>query len=131
MKKIILIILMLGLMGYLGGCGKKQEAQELPEPMSIEQLSTFDTETKVISPTPALEPLPPVGPYKPTAKEIQTALKNANFYMWAIDGKIGPMTKKAIEEFQKANGLKVDGIVGPKTWDKLKAYLNLSPTLEK
>lgn len=130
MKKCVLIILMLGLMGYLVGCGKKQQVQELPEPMSIEQLSTFDTETEVISQTPLLEPLPPAGPYKPQAKEIQTALKNAGFYMWAIDGKIGPMTKKAIEEFQKANDLKVDGIVGPKTWDKLETYLNPS-TLEK
>jgi peptidoglycan hydrolase-like protein with peptidoglycan-binding domain len=33
------------------------------------------------------------------------------------------MTRKAIEEFQKANGLEVDGKVGPKTWRVLSKYL--------
>jgi len=70
-----------------------------------------------------LEPLPPSGPYKPSATEIQTALKNAGFYSGAVDGKIGPMTKKAIEEFQKMKNLQVDGKVGPKTWEVLEQYL--------
>ena len=34
------------------------------------------------------------------------------------DGKFGPGTKKAVEEFQKANGLPVDGIAGPATLSK-------------
>jgi peptidoglycan hydrolase-like protein with peptidoglycan-binding domain len=55
--------------------------------------------------------------------DIQTALKNAGFYAGAIDGKIGPRSRKAIEEFQKAKGLKVDGKVGPKTWAELERYL--------
>lgn len=57
-------------------------------------------------------------------KEIQTALKNAGFYTGAIDGIIGPQTKRAIEEFQRMKGLKVDGIVGPKILAELKTYLN-------
>ncbi|MFA5075640.1 MAG: peptidoglycan-binding protein, partial [Candidatus Babeliales bacterium] len=52
---------------------------------------------------------------KPKKKEIQTALKNAGFYAGEIDGKFGPKTKKAIEEFQAANNLAVDGIAGPPT----------------
>jgi peptidoglycan hydrolase-like protein with peptidoglycan-binding domain len=56
-------------------------------------------------------------------KEIQAALKAANFYTGSIDGKIGPKTKKAIIEFQKAHGLKADGRVGPKTWAELEKYL--------
>ncbi|MCM8831570.1 MAG: peptidoglycan-binding protein [Candidatus Omnitrophica bacterium] len=60
---------------------------------------------------------------KPSAKEIQIALKNANFYQGPIDGKIGKQTINAIKEFQKANNLKVDGVVGYKTWMKLKKYL--------
>jgi len=67
-------------------------------------------------------PLPPQGPYKPTGIEIQTALKNAGFYTGNIDGKIGPKSKKAIEDFQKANSLKVDGKVGPKTWEAMSKY---------
>jgi len=58
-----------------------------------------------------------------THKDIQIALKNANFYTGPIDGKIGKNTKKAIREFQKANGLKADGKVGLKTRELLLQYL--------
>jgi len=54
-----------------------------------------------------------------THEDIQLALKNAGFYNGTIDGKIGKNTKKAIREFQKTNGLKADGVVGPKTRDLL------------
>ena len=57
------------------------------------------------------------------AKQIQTALKNAGFYKGQIDGKIGPQTKRAIKDFQKANKLNPDGVVGLKTWEELKRYL--------
>jgi murein L,D-transpeptidase YcbB/YkuD len=56
-------------------------------------------------------------------KDIQKALKAAGFYTGVIDGKIGPRTKKAVIDFQKANGLKADGKVGPKTLAALDKYL--------
>ena len=58
-----------------------------------------------------------------THKDIQFALKNAGFYNGPIDGKIGKNTKKSIREFQKANDLKADGVVSPKTRDLLLQYL--------
>jgi len=64
---------------------------------------------------------------KPTGEEIQTALKNAGYYSGVIDGKLGPKSKKAIEDFQKDNGLVADGKVGAKTWSKLQAHLNVIP----
>jgi peptidoglycan hydrolase-like protein with peptidoglycan-binding domain len=76
-----------------------------------------------VSPSGDLEALPPSGPFRPSPTEIQTALKNAGFYSGSIDGKIGPKTKAAIEEFQKSKGLTADGKVGPKTWQALGAYL--------
>lgn len=68
----------------------------------------------------------------PTPEQIQTALKNAGYYTGAIDGKIGPKSKKAIEAFQQDNGLKADGKVGFKTWSKLQTHLNqTTPTTAK
>lgn len=58
----------------------------------------------------------------PSNKDIQAALKNAGFYTGSIDGKIGPKTRDAIMEFQKKNGLKVDGVVGRNTWEVLNEY---------
>lgn len=60
---------------------------------------------------------------KPSVKEIQGALKNANLYEGNIDGILGPKTRNAIEAFQSQNNLTPDGKVGPKTWDKLKEFL--------
>ena len=42
-------------------------------------------------------------------KQIQKALKLIS------DGHFGPLTEEAVKDFQRENGLKVDGIVGPST----------------
>ncbi|GEM_PF-283144 len=58
-----------------------------------------------------------------STREIQQALKNAGFYQGAVDGKTGPKTEDAIKEFQRAHGLKDDGVVGRQTWAKLSTFL--------
>jgi len=60
---------------------------------------------------------------KERIKQIQAALKKAGFYKGEIDGKMGPRTKRAIKEFQKAKKLNPDGVVGGKTWEALERYL--------
>ncbi|MFA5156795.1 MAG: peptidoglycan-binding domain-containing protein [Candidatus Omnitrophota bacterium] len=145
MKKTGFIVLTLAIAGIcLWGCGQKEPSSEelMQDPMSMESLSTMTaTDTKAmpgmkpevgiqevkpaaVTAEPKLEPLPPAGPYKPTSSEIQTALKNAGYYDGNIDGKVGPKTKKAIQDFQKANSLEADGKVGPKTWAVLGPYLD-------
>ena len=59
----------------------------------------------------------------PTAKEIQATLKSSGFYAGEIDGVIGSGTKEAIREFQEANQLTPDGVVGSKTWMLLEKYM--------
>ena len=52
-------------------------------------------------------------------KQIQTVLKQKGYYFGSIDGIFGTATRTAVRNFQKANGLTVDGIVGKKTLAKL------------
>ncbi|HLD69208.1 MAG TPA: peptidoglycan-binding protein [Candidatus Omnitrophota bacterium] len=56
--------------------------------------------------------------------QVQLALKNAGYYNGPVDGKIGEKTKRAVAEFQKAHNLNADGVIGKKTWNVLKTYLN-------
>jgi len=59
----------------------------------------------------------------PSGEEIQKCLKKAGVYSGPIDGEIGQTTKDAISKFQQANGLTPDGVVGSKTWEKLRQYM--------
>ena len=74
----------------------------------------------------ASAPSAPAPAAKPSKKEIQRALKQAGFYQGPIDGKIGPQTREAIRQFQQANGLTADGVVGKRTWEQLSAHLEAS-----
>ena len=84
-------------------------------------------------PTTAILPQPAGGmpktvaaSVKPSTRDIQQALKNSGFYQGAIDGKMGPLTREAIKEFQRVHGLKDDGVVGKQTWAQLSPYTTLS-----
>ena len=50
---------------------------------------------------------------------LQTRLTAAGFDAGGADGVFGPNTEAALEAFQEANGLVVDGIAGPATNGKL------------
>lgn len=45
-----------------------------------------------------------------------------------LDGNFGPATLRMTKYFQKTKGLKVDGIVGPKTWAAIGSYPGCSNT---
>ena len=54
-----------------------------------------------------------------TAKQKQCLLAYLGYYQGAIDGAIGPQTRAAVEEFQRAEGLTADGSPGPLTQERL------------
>jgi hypothetical protein len=51
-------------------------------------------------------------------KKLQELLNKAG-YKLVVDGDFGAITEGAVRDFQRTRGLVVDGIVGPKTWNKL------------
>ena len=55
--------------------------------------------------------------------ELQRKL-NKKGYNLSVDGKFGAKTQSAVRDYQKKNGLAVDGIVGKNTWSSL----NKTPT---
>ena len=146
-KSLVIVLVALTVIVPLAifGCKAKVEKQEVLDTSAAMPETTSMSGDALATPEPAqvvaTETIPPSAapqvvstsaavPQQTIAqdkearnKEIQTALKNAGFYTGSIDGKLGPRTKKAIEEFQKAKELKVDGKVGPKTWAELDKYL--------
>lgn len=151
-KGLFLALVMVVSVGFISGCQKKvPEDQTLeisapaegvggapvesPAQIQITQPQEQIQPAQIQIPAPAVTPeIAPeaekaIGIAReftpPSEEEIQQALKNAGLYDGEIDGKIGPKTNKAIEEFQAKNNLKVDGKVGRKTWEKMNEYLNM------
>ena len=52
-------------------------------------------------------------------KELQSLLTTKKLYTGRIDGDFGSYTENALKNYQKQNGLKVDGIFGPVTCRKI------------
>jgi len=48
-------------------------------------------------------------------RELQQRLNDLGYYAGSIDGKFGDQTESAVRAFQRANGLKADGIAGSQT----------------
>ncbi len=63
----------------------------------------------------SIETLSRYGSTGNEVKQIQQRLKDWGYYKGSVDGIYGSKTQQAVKYFQKANGLKVDGIAGEKT----------------
>lgn len=71
------------------------------------------------------------GSTGPDVVECQTDLIQLQYDLspYGADGKFGAKTESAVKQFQKDNGLKADGIVGPATWTALDAAVGPSTDL--
>ena len=69
---------------------------------------------RINSPKP-VDALSKLGSRGTEVRNIQTKLKSLGYYSGTVDGIYGTGTQRAVKAFQKACGLTVDGIAGPKT----------------
>ena len=60
-----------------------------------------------------------VGSTGTAVKEVQQQLNELGYNCGTVDGIFGSATESAVEAFQKAKNLTVDGEVGPETWAAL------------
>ena len=56
-----------------------------------------------------------------SVKKAQQLLKDLGYYTGKIDGKYGTAMVNATKQFQKRNGLTVDGKIGVETWERLES----------
>jgi len=139
-KKVSVLLFFAILVISLSGCatGRKQkdlEMQGLRNQISVleTQLETKDQEIESLKDTlnkagqveeiPSKKRVVPEIKSRPSAKQIQMALRNAGYNPGSIDGRMGRQTKDAIKAFQKDNNLVADGKAGKETWNLLKEYL--------
>jgi N-acetylmuramoyl-L-alanine amidase len=71
------------------------------------------------------KPVTQRGDYGPYVLQIQTALN-----VTPLDSDFGAITEQAVMEFQEAQGLMTDGIVGPQTWGALEYVYDLPEDIE-
>jgi peptidoglycan hydrolase-like protein with peptidoglycan-binding domain len=69
-------------------------------------------------------PLLRSGDRLPAAGVLQKLLNRAGARLTA-DGAFGPLTKAAVQNFQRARNLSADGVVGENTWPRVSANANL------
>ncbi|MFH5183151.1 N-acetylmuramoyl-L-alanine amidase [Paenibacillus sp. TAB 01] len=107
---------------YLSGFNDYYAAVDFCRRWDSAFVKEHNTGKTVFGPTPAIKPAIDVSKY-PTlrkgstgqyVKTLQKALGGL-----VVDGSYGSLTDTAVRAFQKKNGLTEDGIVGPKTWDKV------------
>lgn len=60
-----------------------------------------------------------LGSHGEAVKALQSRLKQLGFDPGSLDGDFGPQTEAALRAFQGREGIAVDGIVGPESWQHL------------
>ncbi|MEA5605035.1 peptidoglycan-binding protein [Nostoc sp. UHCC 0252] len=63
------------------------------------------------------------GSRKSDVQRLQTQLKQLGYYKGVVDGQYNASTEIAVAQFQKVNGLKVDGLAGLATKERLQAAI--------
>lgn len=110
---------------------KMMKGSPLPKPADIPVPVPTLKPTPTGTPKPTATPTPPgtgiklrYGMKSVLVGQVQERLKALGYYGAGIDNAFGYSTYLAVRSFQRYNGLKVDGVVGPATW---RAMMSPSP----
>jgi hypothetical protein len=71
------------------------------------------------------------GDVSEEVKQWQLFLQSAGYKVPYVDGAFGPATERETIKFQLKNGLKPDGVVGPKTWKFVTTISNNTPLSQR
>jgi len=71
------------------------------------------------------------GDVSEEVRQWQLFLQSAGYKIPNVDGAFGPTTERETLKFQIKNGLKPDGVVGPKTWKFVTTVSNNTPLSQK
>jgi len=120
------MILIVFLVFTLTGCATSSKKQATQSQPAVQESYSRDYDDVLVSDNyeKSAQKTYPETAVQLSPRQIQRALKSAGFYQGSIDGKIGSKTREAIIKFQKAKGLKADGIIGKRTSTELNRYLS-------
>lgn len=102
-----------GSVNVLGG-NQGNEVSVRPYPLS--RIVAFRRATGIATTNATNRPTLKEGSKGAFVADLQDQLAELNYLAGRVDGDFGPNTRRAVVQLQSDNGLKADGIVGPKTW---------------
>ncbi|MEA4929390.1 MAG: peptidoglycan-binding protein [Candidatus Limiplasma sp.] len=125
------------LKAFQGKMGLTKDGVATPDVLTILNGATAVSAGETVTPTPSPTVAPPTGTLRQgdtgtDVKKVQQRLKDLGYFTATVDGKFGDATVKALQAFQKKNGLTQDGVCGTQTRAVLFAqspvYANATPT---
>ena len=73
------------------------------------------------------EPVLRVGSTGLPVRRLQSRMSAVGFDTGGVDGRFSPKTETAVRQLQQRAGIRVDGVVGPQTWQVVDALENEGP----
>ncbi|MHC5744937.1 MAG: peptidoglycan-binding protein [Nostoc sp.] len=113
-RSSILIFTCLSCVGFYPNRSSAATPNLAPEILELAQASSTVTASPAVL---------RYGSRKSDVQRLQTQLKQLGYYKDVVDGQYNASTEIAVAKFQKVKGLKLDGIAGPATQEKLQVAL--------